>query len=116
MRGKKFIPPEEGTLLNNIQYVSEAGRGYQYKILGNFICHCGNEFISQLYRISKGLTKSCGCMIGKSQKKLTQKQADIIRELIWKEARPLQEIADKFNVSIGTIFNIKMDRTHNDVA
>lgn len=116
MRGKSMIIPKDGDKVHEFTYIFEVERGYQNKRFGRFICSCGNVFETNIYQIVNGLTKSCGCKKGTWNKLLTNEQVLDIRKLIWKDQLTLIEIAKKFNVSIGTIFNIKVERTYKDVA
>lgn len=108
--------PKEGELIFGITYLQEVERGYQNKRYGKFVCYCGKEFTTKIYSIVKGITKSCGCRKGEWNRRLTDNQICVIRQMVWKEGRTLREIAEKFNVCIGTIWHIKNDRTYKSVA
>jgi len=41
-------------------------RGTVHRVC-KFRCNCGNEFITQLQSVKRGLTKSCGCLHKKNR-------------------------------------------------
>ena len=108
--------PKTGQVYNGVTFLEETERGDFHRRYGNFKCHCGLNFNTWIYTIVKGLTKSCGCKNGEWNRRLTDNQVLVIKHLIWKEGLILREIAEKFNVSIGTIYNIKIEKTYKNVA
>ena len=116
MRGKRMIMPKQGQVYNGITFLEETERGSAHRRFGNFKCHCGTNFNTWIYTIVKGLTKGCGCKNGTWNRRLTDNQVLVIRHMVWNEQKTLREIAEKFNVSIGTIYYIKIEKTHKRVA
>lgn len=116
MRGERLKIPKVGDKVHAVIFICEVERGYQNKRFGRFICSCGKEFETSIYQIVKGLTKSCGCKNGTWNKLLTDYQVLEIKKQIWDDQLFLVDIAKKYNVSIGTIFNIKVEKTYKNIA
>lgn len=109
---------EAGEKVGLLFYVGEAGRSETYKRrLCEFKCKCGKHFITLATSATNGMTKSCGCRrYGRTYSKLTSQQASEIKKLIWEEDEFLRVIAEKYDVSIGTIWNIKAEKLFKNVA
>lgn len=63
---------EVGKKIGNCTYIGEAGfdyQKYQRHRLAKFICpYCGNEFVAKVYAIKNLTTRSCGCLMIKTNK------------------------------------------------
>lgn len=116
MRGVKMKMPNEGDRIHEVIYLREIERGCYNRRFGRFVCVCGKEFDCHIYEIVKGKTKGCGCKNGTWNRIFTDDQVIEIKNNIWKEGLTLKEVAEKYGVSIGTIFNIKIERTYKHVA
>ncbi len=58
---------EIGQEINGFVYLGNAPYRPNFPRKANFICHCGNKFITTIYNIENGETKSCGCITKKLQ-------------------------------------------------
>ena len=49
----------KGTKFNSLLLVGVEKRGYKYP--GVFVCDCGKRYVGEIYKVKKGIVKSCGC-------------------------------------------------------
>ena len=61
----KRIKYEIGQLINGLEYINDVESKHNRKAL--FKCYCGNEFITEIWMVKGGNTKSCGCLFKKVQ-------------------------------------------------
>jgi hypothetical protein len=105
-----------GEKMGSSIFLMEAPRKTKYIRRALFECKCGNRYTGNIAAIKREDIKSCGCQRRKALRKLTDKQAKEIRNLIWKEDKTLKYIADIYNVSLSVIFAIKVEKTYKYVA
>ena len=108
--------PKKGDVMFGITFLKETERNSDNRRKANFRCYCGKEFNTGIYQIINGLTQSCGCKNGEWNRQLTKNQVLVIRHHIWNDGLTLREIGEKFNVSLHTIYNIKIEKTYKNVA
>lgn len=81
--------------LGKLKLIEPAGYDkFKYK-LGKFKCFCGNEFITGIYRVSSGNTKSCGCYKKHILKTKNKTHGDCYSELFRKWAAMLTRCYNK---------------------
>lgn len=62
-QAKKY---EQGQMFGDLTFLNRAGMDADGESsLGNFLCVCGKEFITRIYNVKCGATKSCGCLTSK---------------------------------------------------
>ena len=73
-----------------------------------FRCHCGKYFVTLIQLVKRKQTKSCGCYLVGAKPKLSIEQRVSIYKKIWNEGKTLREVAEEYNVTTTTIFQIKI--------
>lgn len=107
---------KKGEKVGAATYLSEAGKNNSGRRICKFKCVCGRQFVSLLNSVRSKVTQSCGCRRTSPGCKLNSKQAMEIRGLIWEQGETLQHIADKYKVSVTTIFQIKIEKTYKNLV
>lgn len=111
----KIINYKRGDQVGNVTYLAEGGKNIHGDRMCLFLCNCGNEFISKRQTVKDMNTKSCGCLRFKYSNKLKKDQVLGIKNMLWNENQKLRIIAKKYGVSIGTIWNIKVERFYKNI-
>lgn len=113
---RKIIEYKTGQKINSLTYLSESSDNVKGSRYCNFKCHCGNEFTTLMQSAKYGTTRSCGCLNRGKKGSLSNAQIKNINKMVWEDALPLRVIAQKHNMSISSIYQIKVGKTYKKVV
>lgn len=91
------IKYEFGQKFGKLTFLSRAGMDTNGEsAMGNFLCMCGKEFITRIYHVKKGRTKSCGC-ITQELLNIHRIKHDLPKKIVSEDGRTKYKILPIFN-------------------